>query len=119
MIPIDQMTIGELASTLRDLTAVVAMITIGWKTRDWLQPIFDFFKRANGFMTSMENNMNILLNNHMKHIESDIRRMSGRDYDHFDEPEVLSRTHYASREQSTTDSDGDSRASSGRVEREE
>lgn len=98
MIPIDQMTIGQLASTLRDLTAVVSMVVIGWKTRDWFQPIFDFFKRANNFMTSMERNMDILLNNHMRHIESDVRRMSGREYDHYDEPEVLSGTHHASRE---------------------
>ena len=95
------MTIGELASTLRDLMIVVSMVTIGWKTRDWFQPIFDFFKRANTFMTSMERNMDVLLNNHMKHIESDIRRMSGREhanYYDFDEPEVLSKAHHISLE---------------------
>lgn len=109
MIPIDQMTIGQLASTLRDLTVVVSVVTIGWKTRSWLQPVFDFFKRANAFMTLMEHNMNVLLNNHIKHIESDVRRMSGRDYD---ESELDSGAHYASREQSTTDSDGYSGAPS-------
>jgi hypothetical protein len=76
------MTVGEAVSTLRDITIIVGLVLSGWKARDWFQPVFDFFKNANQFMVDMRRDMQTLLTNHLSHIESDLRHMTGRTSDY-------------------------------------
>lgn len=83
--PLTQMTVGELLSSLRDITLIFSMLTVGWKVRAWVQPGIDFFKRANKFfdlgeahIQRVEAGMNVLLNNHLHHIQSDLGHLSGR-----------------------------------------
>lgn len=70
---------------LRDLALIVTICFSGWKARGTVQPIIEFFKKANNHMTVMEqgmtaltSDMNILLTNHLRHIEGDLRTISGR-----------------------------------------
>ena len=86
MTPLSQMSVGELLSSLRDITLILSMLTIGWKARAWIQPGIDFFKRANKFfdlgeahIQRVESGMQILLNNHLSHIQSDLGHLSGRE----------------------------------------
>lgn len=86
MTPLSQMTLGELLSNLRDITVILGTLTIGWKLRSWLQPLYDFFKRANKFfelseshIQRVESGMQVLLNNHLSHIQSDLGHISGRE----------------------------------------
>lgn len=72
------MTLGELSSALKDFGILFAVLTIGWKGRGLIQPGIDLFKKASLFfdraethMTTMESQMNLLLNNHLKHLKSE------------------------------------------------
>ena len=84
--PISQMNVGELISSLRDLIFILGMLTVGWKVRAWVQPVIDFFHRANEFfdrsevhIQRVESGMQMLLNNHLSHIQSDLGHISGRE----------------------------------------
>lgn len=86
MIPISQMTVGELLSSLRDTIFIFGVPYLGWKARGWVQPGIDFFKRANKFfdlgeahIRRVESGMQVLLNNHLSHIQSDLGHLSGRE----------------------------------------
>lgn len=78
MTPISQMTVGEAISSIRDITLVAGVLILGWKARSWVQPVIDFFDNANKFMVDMRHDMQTLLNNHLSHIESDLRHMTSR-----------------------------------------
>jgi len=85
-IPISQMNVGELISSLRDVVFILGMLTVGWKVRSWVQPVIDFFHRANEFfdrseehIQRVESGMQMLLNNHLSHIQSDLGHISGRE----------------------------------------
>jgi hypothetical protein len=84
MIPIGQMPFGEVISSVRDVVVVFTVLTFGWKVRSWVQPAIDFFDNANQFMADTRKDMQTLLNNHLSHIESDLRHMSGRSHEHVD-----------------------------------
>lgn len=84
-------SVGQIVAVLRDGAFIGGMCIFGWKARSWFQPIFDFFKRANDFMTSMEEKtdridtgMQTLLTNHLSHIELDLKTMSGRKTNYVD-----------------------------------
>jgi len=72
------LTLGELSSALKDFGILTVCLTVGWKGRGLIQPGIDLFKKASTFfdraeihMTTMEGQMNLLLNNHLKHLKSD------------------------------------------------
>jgi hypothetical protein len=78
------MTVGELVATIRDASFIVGILVFGWKARDIIQPLIDFFKeakatmsRANKHMTIMERNVSLLMSNHLKHIAADLHTISG------------------------------------------
>lgn len=78
------MTVGELVATIRDASFIVGVLVFGWKIRDFIQPMIDFFKeakatmeRANKHMDAMELNIRVLMSNHLKHIAADLHTMSG------------------------------------------
>jgi hypothetical protein len=69
-------TLAELSAAVRDFGIVGVLIVIGWKSRSWTQPIIDvieratrFFDRADRHMTTIETQMNLLLNNHLAHLK--------------------------------------------------
>ena len=86
MIPFNQLPLGEVISSLRDIVFILGVLTIGWKIRSWIQPIIEFFERANEFfdrseahIERVESGMKVLLNNHLSHIQSDLGHLSGRE----------------------------------------
>lgn len=83
MTPISQMPVGEVISSIRDITFVLGILYTGWKARAWVQPIITFFDNANAFMVDTRKDLQMLLNNHLTHIEADLRHMSGR-HEHVD-----------------------------------
>jgi hypothetical protein len=84
------LTITEYIAALRDTAFVVGLSILGWKARAWIQPVIDFFKQVKIFiaranehmnrvengMSAMENGMNILLDNHMKHVQASLEKLA-------------------------------------------
>lgn len=84
--------VGNIFAILRDGAFAFGILVFGWKARDFFQPIFTFFSRANQHMTTVEETMvsqsqtmsrleagmSVAMNNHLRHIEHDIRVLSGR-----------------------------------------
>jgi hypothetical protein len=78
-----QMTVGQLVTMLRDGGILVSILVFGWKVRGLVQPLIDFFsqakslfERATRHMDAMETGMNVLLSNHLSHIEQDLNRLA-------------------------------------------
>ena len=87
--PQTTVNLGQIISTLRDAGFLVGILVVGWNARGLFQPIKDFFQRASKHMdnveagmTSIQGDMKILLNNHLSHIESDMKHIAGRTTDH-------------------------------------
>jgi hypothetical protein len=72
------LTLGQVSSTIRDFTIVGILLTLAWKARGWYEYGAQFFERLNTFMDTMERGMNLLLTNHLHHIEADLAKLSGR-----------------------------------------
>jgi hypothetical protein len=72
------LTLGQVSSTLRDFTVVGLLLTIAWKSRGVYESAKAFFERLTTHMDTMEENMNILLTNHLTHIEKDLKTMARR-----------------------------------------
>lgn len=77
--------IQQVIASFRDGAIIVAICTIGWKARALYQVAKDFFKRSlehmdkvEKGMNAMESGMSILLDNHLTHIQADLKSMSGR-----------------------------------------
>jgi|SRR6266705_5439250 len=77
------LTLAELSSALKDFGILTVCLTVGWKGRGLIQPGIDLFKKASTFfdraeihMITMESDMNILLNNHLKHLKSEETALS-------------------------------------------
>lgn len=73
-----QITFGQVSSTIRDFTIIGVLVTAVWKARGWFEAGTNFFQRLNRHMDVMESKIDLLLTNHLKHIEADLAKMSGR-----------------------------------------
>lgn len=73
-----QVTLGQVSSTIRDLSVVVGIFGIAWKSRGWLEAAKKFFERLTTHMDVMEDGMSTLLTNHLTHIEADLKKMTHR-----------------------------------------
>lgn len=51
---------------------------IVWKGRGFYETVSKFVERITRHMDAMEHGMKALLTNHLAHIESDLKRLSGR-----------------------------------------
>jgi len=78
MTNLGSMSLGEFVSTVRDVLFFIGLSIAGWKARSLVQPLIDLFKRANEFFdrsethyTTMETQMDLLLNNHLSHLHQD------------------------------------------------
>lgn len=72
------LTLGQISSVLRDFTIVGVLLTSAWKVRGVYESVRHFFARLTSHMDRMETGMNTLLSNHLKHIEMDLKLLSGR-----------------------------------------
>jgi hypothetical protein len=78
--PVSTVTsVGQVVAVLRDGIATVAVCVIGWKARDWVQPAFDFFKKANLFMDEsskslkdLSEGLTLIRTNDLKHLPGEI-----------------------------------------------
>lgn len=86
------LTLGQVSSAIRDFAVVGFLFTIAWKSRGVygdIQAIVGevqtIIKRLKRFMVRMERNskeanmkLDLLLGNHLKHIEADLAKVAGR-----------------------------------------
>jgi hypothetical protein len=74
------LTIGQVSSTVRDFSIVIAIftggLTIAWKGRGWFELAKGFFERCTRHMDTMERGMQTLLSNHLYHIETDLKSIA-------------------------------------------
>jgi hypothetical protein len=73
-----QVTLGQLSSAVRDWAIIGTLAVAVWKARGFYASGVDFFDRIDTHMTRMEMFANKALNNHLSHIEHDLRVLSGR-----------------------------------------
>ena len=71
-------TIGQVSSTVRDLSIVAVLVSVSWKARGMYETVTDFFERTTKHMDVMESGMKTLLTNHLAHIEADLSKMAHR-----------------------------------------
>lgn len=79
-------SVTAVISSLRDIIFIGGLSIMGWKVRSMVQPVISFFERVNAFMdhselhmATMVKEMKTLQVNHLNHIESDLRHLSGRE----------------------------------------
>lgn len=77
--------IEQVFAIFRDGAIIIGICTLGWKARGLYQSIADLIHRSIAHMDvvesglkRMEDNMHILLTNHLRHIEADLKSLSGR-----------------------------------------
>jgi hypothetical protein len=75
-------TVGQAVAVARDVSFVAGVLIAGFKVRSWLQPLVDFFSDAKKFMsevrlhmTATELSMNVLLTNHIPHLEDQVKKI--------------------------------------------
>jgi hypothetical protein len=73
------LTLGQVFSTIRDLSIVSVLIGGVWKARGLYEEGAVFLKRCSRHMDIMEVSMNLMLTNHLSHIEKDLAKLTGRD----------------------------------------
>lgn len=81
-------TLGQLSSTLRDFTIVGILAGGAWKARGVFESGKNFFNRLIKFMDTMEadsiaikEGVQLILSNHLTHIEQDLKTLAGRKED--------------------------------------
>lgn len=81
-------TLGQLSSAVRDWAIVGTLAAIVWKIRGVYAKVENFFDDAKVFvdrvsthMTRMESFSDKALNNHLAHMQHDLRVLSGRKAD--------------------------------------
>lgn len=86
------LTVAQMIGELRDGAFILGLGLVGWKARSWFQPVVEFSKRLVNHMDTMEDgmadmrgDMKILLNNHVAHMERDLKTLSGRKSDDLNE----------------------------------
>jgi hypothetical protein len=75
---LQQLSIGEVISSFRDLSIVGVVITVVWKARGVYETVQDFFARVMTHMDTMEQFAQVAVKNHLHHIEQDLKVLSGR-----------------------------------------
>jgi hypothetical protein len=71
-------TLGQMASTLRDFTVVGFLLASAWRLRGAWELGKKFFERWTSHMNRMETGMDVLLHNHLRHIQDDLSKMTHR-----------------------------------------
>lgn len=76
-----QVTLGQLSGAVRDWAIVGTLAVIVWKARGVYANMESFINRISTHMTRMEAFADRALNNHLAHMQHDLRVMSGRKAD--------------------------------------
>ncbi len=74
-------TLGDVSSTFRDFSVVGFLLICAWKSRGVYESVNKFFKRTSDHMDSMETFARTVVDNHLFHIEYDLKTLSGRKHD--------------------------------------
>src|SRR5271154_2153257 len=75
---LQQINIGEVISSLRDLSIFGIVITFVWKARGVYETVQSFFTRVIKHMDTMEEFAQVAVKNHLQHMERDLRVLAGR-----------------------------------------
>lgn len=81
MLDPSSINLGQVASVFRDFSIVVALVTFAWKARGFYEQVDGFVIRVIKHMDSMESFARTVTDNHLKHIEADLKTLSGRKND--------------------------------------
>lgn len=73
---IDQVTLGQLFSYGRDLAVAGTVISVGWKIRGGWEEIRRFIERITEHMEKVEGGMQVLLDNHLIHMQDTLDRIA-------------------------------------------
>ena len=83
-----QVTLGQLSATARDFSIVAVLMGVVWKARGWFAKGEELYKDTRLFITRVSNHMTLMeafankaLNNHLAHMQHDLRVLSGRKAD--------------------------------------
>jgi hypothetical protein len=80
-ISIQAVTIGEIASALRDFAIIGVIFTAFkyvWKIRGLYEDVQKFFIRVTTHMDTMEKFAQVAVRNHLNHMERDLASLAGR-----------------------------------------
>jgi hypothetical protein len=69
-------TLGQMSSAVRDLSIVGTLVLGSWKVRGAYEAVTHFFDRVTKHMDVVENNISVLMTNHLSHIEDSLKQMS-------------------------------------------
>lgn len=75
---LSQLTIGEVIQWFRDLAILGVIAKAVWHSRGVWEWGKTFLARVEQHMTLMEEGMQELRGNHLKHIEADLAKLAGR-----------------------------------------
>ena len=78
MIGNPELSITMVLSWLREIMIIASIGVLGWKSRGAWQSVIDFKDRVVQHMTAMEGFAETVVENHLKHIEKDLAKLSGR-----------------------------------------
>lgn len=82
---LQQLSIGEVISSVRDLSIFGVVITVVWKARGVYETVQNFFTRVIKHMDTMENFAHVAVKNHLQHIEQDLKVLAGRKTNYSDD----------------------------------
>lgn len=79
------LTVGQVLSDLRDISLILGMLALVWKARGAFDAVCNFTKRITEHMDSMDlfakdmkQALSSIVNNHLRHIEYDMKTVAGR-----------------------------------------
>lgn len=76
-----QVTLGQLSSAVRDWAIIGTLAIFVWKARGFYARGEAFFNRIDTHMLRMETFADKAINNHLAHMQHDLRVLSGRKSD--------------------------------------
>lgn len=75
-------TLGQVSSFVRDFSIIGTLAVVVWKARGIYESVTKFFDRTSRHMDVMENGMNVLLTNHLPHLEAELKLLSNKSIEH-------------------------------------
>lgn len=72
---LSSINLTSLLGYLRDLSVILTLLTVVWKIRGAWDEVINFRQDCTRFMTKMEVHADTMVNNHLKHIEEDSKKI--------------------------------------------
>jgi hypothetical protein len=73
-----QLTIGDIVSSVKDVSILGTLVAIVWKARGVFEAVANFGERVTRHMTAMENFAKTITDNHFTAIESELKILTER-----------------------------------------